>query len=1396
MDNILNEIKKCHIDFLSQLHFFYEDFHNIINGNPNYKLSTNEIEGYIINPKLIEALQNFYYYDQIKNKFKKGKKINEIIKTLQKEYLEIIKRANDDILRKDELFHINITKYGKLDIKYFLNCTIISSDICNILFKDIYIYDKLKHFKINYITTKKKLILIYEIIINIGKLNQNNIFIPEILILCTGNEYLKNILEDIKFCTLDKFFSNINIIEKNIGKYKGNNVVVFLNEQYIPKNNQIQNMILPNNNQQKMQKNNQIKQSIRSNQNINNNSLKSNMKNPNFNINNIKDGSFSNNQDIHTDSSRNVKVKDENQKEKQNMVNIEGSMEMINQFEQQNHKMENQIKSNEINNKNQKELLYKKRIIIEYFIEIMIDLEKTNIKMNLPLNNSSDSGKYYIINLEWLIQYMKYTGMINIYNNNIIKTKIETLVKDVLNRSNSEILNLLKTDKNFNKEIENMYNFVNDNSVIQFQIEPQIYQTKQFYYYYNFILLSDQVINSLSNYIQQITPHGCLFGDKMAFIINKTNKYIQIFEKNEKIYLPKLIFRFHENNYVIQTIKLIKENGFENYKKYYLMFNNDFVSPIFNPNDEEIGYAYLYNSKIQDYSNYIINKKLIAIIKLYFNYAKIHSNNNKGRNGKYILINQELINAYKKYYLYPQIEQELNNNNFVKQIIFKIKGEWNDFHNIINDKKISIIIKNYLMNINQQFIFLPNQVYNINEEPKIEEIKGNSYFYYNNFEIIEEDIYSILFNNNNYTDNANYRECYFENSYMYFSLSEYLCNNKNPRNIEICVLQKDNSFCANFLMECNSTKSFKIFLESSRLNGGFEICLKSFQFNNSTEQLFDNIGNPIGLIYNLVFKTENQNNHINNNNNKPNNNIIINRKNSNNDMNKNPIFNEINRNMRLDNNNSNNISNNISQNNNNNNLNCMNNNINFINNFNNNNIINNFNNNIFNNNFNNNNFNNNFTNINFNNNNVFNNNNFIRNNSFNNNNNFKNNINDNIPLKRIFQKPPLIGLKNVGATCYMNATLQCLSQIERLVIYFKYHQKVEDIIKKYNKKNCLTEPFKVLIENLWPTSGNNHIKKKYLGKNSNNTYFIPEEFKEKISEMNPLFKGVQANDAKDLVNFIIMTLHEELNKYEGNKTIIAKIPNINNNQSNPDFVLQNFLKIFSKENKSIICDLFYGLSHTITNCIQCKIGQHNFEAYFFLNFPLEEVRKYKLQLVINENLMITNQNNMNMNQIFQQNLKKIQLLQNNQVNILDCFEYNQKQESFVGENAMYCNICKKQLPSNYTTYLYSAPPILILVLNRGQGIQFKVKLDFYTELNLSNFIQLRPNNETINYDLIGVVTHMGESGSSGHFIATCKSPIDGLWYQYNDDLVFRVDDFNNQILNYAMPYILFYQKRT
>ena len=53
---------------------------------------------------------------------------------------------------------------------------------------------------------------------------------------------------------------------------------------------------------------------------------------------------------------------------------------------------------------------------------------------------------------------------------------------------------------------------------------------------------------------------------------------------------------------------------------------------------------------------------------------------------------------------------------------------------------------------------------------------------------------------------------------------------------------------------------------------------------------------------------------------------------------------------------------------------------------------------------------------------------------------------------------------------------------------------------------------------------------------------------------------------------------------------------------------------------------------------------------------------------------------------------------------------------------------------------------------------------------------------------------MGESGASGHFIAYCKSPINDIWYKYNDDLCLPVTNFQKEVIDYAMPYILFYQK--
>ena len=294
--------------------------------------------------------------------------------------------------------------------------------------------------------------------------------------------------------------------------------------------------------------------------------------------------------------------------------------------------------------------------------------------------------------------------------------------------------------------------------------------------------------------------------------------------------------------------------------------------------------------------------------------------------------------------------------------------------------------------------------------------------------------------------------------------------------------------------------------------------------------------------------------------------------------------------------------------------------------------------------------------------------------------------------------------------------------------------------------------------------------------------------------MNELFKGVQANDSKDLVNFIIMTLHEEMNRAEKKGTNNNDFMNNIMVQTNKQLVLQNFLKGFQEENKSKISDLFYAQNNTMTQCQQCKEIKYNFQTYFFLIFPLEEVRKFNIEYKKNQFIQTYNYMN-NMNPVlFQQMLNNflINIQNQNSVNIYTCFEYSQKVEYFMGENAMYCNRCNAQCPASYMTKLYTGPQILIVILNRGIGIQFKVKLEFNQTLDLSKYIEEKRTGYL--YNLIGVVTHMGESGASGHFIACCKSPIDGVWYRYNDDLVSQVYNFKQEIMDYAMPYILFFQK--
>ena len=384
-----------------------------------------------------------------------------------------------------------------------------------------------------------------------------------------------------------------------------------------------------------------------------------------------------------------------------------------------------------------------------------------------------------------------------------------------------------------------------------------------------------------------------------------------------------------------------------------------------------------------------------------------------------------------------------------------------------------------------------------------------------------------------------------------------------------------------------------------------------------------------------------------------------------------------------------------------------------------------------------------------------------------------------------YSSPPLIGLDNIGATCYMNATIQCLCNIPKFVSYFKFNKHLIEKVRNdyHNGNHTLSSSFKLIIEKLWPDRLEFNNNNTFGNIGSNNTYsskknesYAPKEFKTKISNMNELFEGVQANDAKDLVNFLIMTLHDELN--------LAPKQNLNNNilpqyQANPQMMFQLFQQDFINSNKSIISDLFYGGNYNIIQCNGCGAKSYNYQTYFFFVFPLEEVRQFKMQNNYNNNF-----NNFNYNMNFN----------NNEINIYDCFAYDQRIINMTGENSMYCNFCKCKCDSQMCTYISFGPEIIIIILNRGVGIQYNVKINFVEDLNLYNFIEFKDTG--VNYQLIGVITHLGGSDMSGHFIAYCKNPISKSWYQFNDSVVNEVNyaNFKAEVIDYAMPYLLFYQK--
>ena len=188
----------------------------------------------------------------------------------------------------------------------------------------------------------------------------------------------------------------------------------------------------------------------------------------------------------------------------------------------------------------------------------------------------------------------------------------------------------------------------------------------------------------------------------------------------------------------------------------------------------------------------------------------------------------------------------------------------------------------------------------------------------------------------------------------------------------------------------------------------------------------------------------------------------------------------------------------------------------------------------------------------------------------------------------------IIGLYNLGNTCYMNCSLQCLSHTKDLTKYFlnKNFQNDINTQTKFGSNGVLLKSYYDLINLMWL---------------SDEEKIIPNFFRNAFIESTNKFRNNYQQDAMEFISILLNYFNEDLNHIREKYYSILEPQKENESdiQASERFYKYNLLR----EN-SIIINLFNGQFQNIIKCTVCNKENKTYEPFNNITLPIPDEHNF------------------------------------------------------------------------------------------------------------------------------------------------------------------------------------------